>query len=194
MAAFAADLTRFTAPPDVTPMPVNGPPPTTPVRPARVLVSLATYNERDNIGPLIAEIHAVLPNADILVIDDNSPDGTGQLVDELAARDSRIHVLHRPGKLGLGTATLAAMNFAMERNYDYLQNMDADFSHPPRYLPGIHAGMATPARASVVGAKSINSARSVRTVPPSIPGPLTISGTRSPSSYRNCFPQAWLMP
>jgi dolichol-phosphate mannosyltransferase len=143
MAAFAADLTRFTAPPDVTPMPVNGPPPTTPVRPARVLVSLATYNERDNIGPLIAEIHAVLPNADILVIDDNSPDGTGQLVDELAARDSRIHVLHRPGKLGLGTATLAAMNFAMERNYDYLQNMDADFSHPPRYLPGIHAGMAT---------------------------------------------------
>src|SRR5262245_12817242 len=72
----------------------------------RLLVSLATYNERGNIGELIAAIHGVAPKADILVIDDNSPDGTGQLVDELAAKDQRILCLHRPGKLGLGTALL----------------------------------------------------------------------------------------
>jgi dolichol-phosphate mannosyltransferase len=108
-----------------------------------VLVSLATYNERDNLGPLIAEIHAALPHADVLVIDDNSPDGTGKLADDLAAADPRVKVLHRPGKLGLGTATLAAMEYAMANGYDYLQNMDADFSHPPRYLAGIQAGMAT---------------------------------------------------
>ena len=69
---------------------------------ARILVSIATYNERDNVGPLTREILAVVPAADILVIDDNSPDGTGKAADDLAAADSRIHVLHRPGKLGLG--------------------------------------------------------------------------------------------
>ncbi|MCU0705382.1 MAG: polyprenol monophosphomannose synthase [Fimbriiglobus sp.] len=111
--------------------------------PPRLLVSLATYNERDNLPPLIADIHAHAPHADILVIDDNSPDGTGRLADELAAADSRIKVMHRPGKLGLGTATLAAMRFAMENGYDLLQNLDADFSHPPRYLPGLLAGMAS---------------------------------------------------
>jgi len=109
---------------------------------SRLLVSLATYNERDNLEPLIQSVHEYVPNAEILVIDDNSPDGTGKLADELAAHDSRIHVLHRPGKLGLGTATLAAMQFAMDRNYDYLLNLDADFSHPPRYIPAILAGMS----------------------------------------------------
>lgn len=108
----------------------------------RILVSLATYNEATNIASLIGEIHKIVPAADVLVIDDNSPDGTGKIVDEMKANDPRIHVLHRPGKLGLGTATLAAMNFAMEHNYDYLQNMDADGQHPPRYLPGILAGMS----------------------------------------------------
>lgn len=107
----------------------------------RLLVSLATYNERDNLAKLIEEIHGQLPQADVLVIDDHSPDGTGELADELAARDPRIHVLHRPGKLGLGTAILAAMRYAMEQNYDLLINMDADFSHHPRYLPALVAGM-----------------------------------------------------
>jgi dolichol-phosphate mannosyltransferase len=107
----------------------------------RILVSLATYNERENLPPLIAEIQKILPDAHILVIDDNSPDGTGKVADELAANDSRIRVLHRPGKLGLGTALMAAMKYADENGYDYLQNMDADFSHPPRFLPGILAGM-----------------------------------------------------
>lgn len=108
---------------------------------SRLLVSLATYNERDNLAPLIAEILAVVPAAHVLVIDDNSPDGTGALADELAANDARIRVLHRPGKLGLGTALLTAMRTAMDQGYDYLLNMDADFSHPPRYVPGILAGM-----------------------------------------------------
>jgi dolichol-phosphate mannosyltransferase len=114
----------------------------TPQAEPRLLVSLATYNEAGNIASLIADIHAVVPHADILVIDDNSPDGTGKIVDEMRAKDPRIHVIHRPGKLGLGTATLAAMSYAMEHNYDYLQNMDADGQHPPRYLPGILAGMS----------------------------------------------------
>jgi len=108
----------------------------------RILVSLATYNEAGNIAALIGEIHKVVPAADILVIDDNSPDGTGRIVDEMKAKDPRIHAIHRPGKLGLGTATLAAMSYAMDHNYDYLQNMDADGQHPPRYLPGILAGMS----------------------------------------------------
>lgn len=108
----------------------------------RLLVSLATYNERDNIAPLVQAIHQQVPHADILIIDDNSPDGTGQLADDLASRDSQIHVLHRPGKLGLGTATVAAIQYAMEQYYDLLLNLDADFSHPPRYLPALLKGMA----------------------------------------------------
>jgi dolichol-phosphate mannosyltransferase len=106
-----------------------------------VLVSLATYNERDNLPALMREIHAQAPSADILVIDDNSPDGTGQLADELAAQDARVRVLHRPGKLGLGTAILAAVRYAIEQDYDLFVNMDADFSHPPRYLPALLDGM-----------------------------------------------------
>jgi dolichol-phosphate mannosyltransferase len=109
----------------------------------RILVSTATYNERDNLSRLIAEIHAAVPAADVLVVDDNSPDGTGKLADELSAADPRIHVLHRAGKLGLGTAILAGMGYAMDHGYDYFVNMDADFSHHPRYLPGLLAGMKT---------------------------------------------------
>ena len=107
----------------------------------RVLVSLATYNERDNLAPLIGEIRQAVSGADVLVIDDNSPDGTGRLADALAAADPHVQVLHRPGKLGLGTAILTAMRYAMDGGYDFLVNMDADFSHPPRYLPALLAGM-----------------------------------------------------
>jgi dolichol-phosphate mannosyltransferase len=106
-----------------------------------ILVSLATYNERDNLLPLVQGIRAELPHAHILVIDDNSPDGTGQAADEAAAADTRVHVLHRPGKLGLGTAILEAMRYAMEHDYELLINMDADFSHHPRYLPAMLEGM-----------------------------------------------------
>jgi dolichol-phosphate mannosyltransferase len=117
---------------DADPFPPPGP---------RLLVSLATYNERDNLTPLIAAIHAELPQADVLVIDDHSPDGTGALADALSRHDARVQVLHRPGKLGLGTAILAAMRYAIDQSYDLLVNLDADLSHPPRYLPALVAGM-----------------------------------------------------
>jgi dolichol-phosphate mannosyltransferase len=107
----------------------------------RILVSLATYNERDNLEPLTRGIHAAVPTADVLVIDDGSPDGTGQVADGLAAADPRVRVLHRLGKQGLGSALLAAMRLAMREDYDLLINMDADFSHHPRYLPALLAGM-----------------------------------------------------
>jgi dolichol-phosphate mannosyltransferase len=108
----------------------------------RILVSVATYNESDNLVPLVRAIHEMLPRADVLIIDDNSPDGTGGLADEMAARDRRIRVVHRAGKLGLGTAIVAAMRFAIKNGYDQLVNMDADFSHHPRYLPALLGGMA----------------------------------------------------
>jgi dolichol-phosphate mannosyltransferase len=106
-----------------------------------VLVSMATYNERENLAALVRDIHAVVPAADVLITDDSSPDGTGRLADELAAADRRVQVVHRSGKMGLGTAILAAMHYAMDRNYDMLINMDADFSHQPRYLPALLSGM-----------------------------------------------------
>jgi dolichol-phosphate mannosyltransferase len=107
----------------------------------RILVSLATYNERDNLSSLVREIHAAVPAADVLITDDNSPDGTGRLAEQLADADPRIHVAHRAGKLGLGTAILAGMRYALDRDYDLFVNMDADFSHHPRYLPALLAGM-----------------------------------------------------
>ena len=107
----------------------------------RILISLATYNERENLPALVQEIHAIVPSADVLVIDDHSPDGTGELADELSRADPRVHVLHRPGKLGLGTAILAGVHYAFAHRYDLFVNMDADFSHHPRYLPALLAGM-----------------------------------------------------
>ena len=107
----------------------------------RTLITIATYNEIENLPLLVEEIFAVAPQADVLVIDDNSPDGTGRWCDERSAVDSRIHCLHRPGKLGLGTATIAAMRYAIEGDYAFMLNMDADFSHHPRYIPAILAGM-----------------------------------------------------
>ncbi len=107
----------------------------------RILVSICTYNERDNLAPLVGEIRRILPQADVLVVDDNSPDGTGQLAEELRRADPKIFIEHRTGKLGLGTAILAAMHCAMDRNYDLLINMDADFSHSPGCLPALVAGM-----------------------------------------------------
>ncbi|HEU5347275.1 MAG TPA: polyprenol monophosphomannose synthase, partial [Ktedonobacterales bacterium] len=88
-----------------------------------------------NIVNLVHDIKSIVPSVDILVIDDNSPDGTGSIADNLAERDASIHVLHRPGKLGLGTAYLAGFRYAIEQGYDLVFEMDADFSHNPTYLP-----------------------------------------------------------
>lgn len=98
------------------------------------LVFTATYNEADNVENLLNEIFSHLPDVDILIVDDHSPDGTGPLLDQLAAKNSRIHVVHRPSKLGLGTAHLLAMKYALHHNYEHLITMDADFSHNPKYL------------------------------------------------------------
>jgi dolichol-phosphate mannosyltransferase len=100
-----------------------------------VLVIIPTYNERDNLSQATAAVHELLPEAHILVVDDNSPDGTGQLADELASAHSYIKVLHRPGKQGLGTAYVAGFRQALAEGYHYVFEMDCDFSHDPKYLP-----------------------------------------------------------
>ena len=108
---------------------------------ARTLIAIATYNEIESLPRLIEDIQNRMPEADILIVDDNSPDGTGQWADDKAAADVRMHVLHRSGKLGLGTATIAGMEYAIDNGYEYLVTMDADNSHHPRYLKAIVAGM-----------------------------------------------------
>ena len=105
------------------------------------LVTVATYNEIENLPKLVDAIFEVAPEVDVLVIDDNSPDGTGRWCDERAGADPRVRCLHREGKLGLGTATMAGMRYGIEQGYRYVLNIDADFSHPPRYLPDLLAGM-----------------------------------------------------
>jgi dolichol-phosphate mannosyltransferase len=100
----------------------------------RAVVCLPTYDERENLEPIVAAILAAAP-VDILVIDDNSPDGTGQLADAIAAREPRVRVLHRKGKEGLGKAYLHGFRVALDAGYDLILEMDADFSHDPSYLP-----------------------------------------------------------
>ncbi len=109
--------------------------------PKRTLITIATYNEIENLPALVEAIFAIEPNVDLLVIDDASPDGTGKWCHEQSAKDDRIHCLHRSGKLGLGTATIAGMRHALEHGYELVLNMDADFSHHPRYIPALLAGM-----------------------------------------------------
>jgi dolichol-phosphate mannosyltransferase len=112
-----------------------------PLAAPRTLVSLATYNERDNLEALVHGVRHHAPGADVLVTDDNSPDGTGRLADELAATRPWLRVRHRRGKLGLGSAMTGAMQEAMARGYELLVTMDADGSHAPQYLPDLLAGM-----------------------------------------------------
>jgi dolichol-phosphate mannosyltransferase len=107
----------------------------------RVLISLATYNEADNLRPLVEAIRDQAPHASLLLIDDASPDGTGRIADDLARTLPDVHVIHRSGKQGLGTAYVLAMRFAIEGGYEYYMNLDADFSHPPRFIPALLAGM-----------------------------------------------------
>lgn len=101
----------------------------------RVLVIIPTYNEAANIGPITARLRAAVPAADLLIVDDNSPDGTGELADELAVDDEQIHVLHRQVKDGLGGAYLAGFGWGLERGYDVLLEHDADGSHRPEDVP-----------------------------------------------------------
>ncbi len=105
----------------------------------RSIVVIPTYNERENLGALVAAVLATDPMLDILVVDDNSPDGTGALADELARHSDRVRVLHRPGKSGLGAAYLAGFAYALDRDYECILEMDADFSHDPADLPRLLA-------------------------------------------------------
>jgi dolichol-phosphate mannosyltransferase len=101
----------------------------------RTLVALATYNEIENLPGLVEEVLRVLPDADVLVVDDNSPDGTGTWCDGRASTEPRLRCLHRPGKMGLGSATLAAARSAIDGGYDVFVTLDADWSHDPKHLP-----------------------------------------------------------
>jgi len=101
----------------------------------KTLLIIPTYNEVENLPPLLNEIFKYAPETDILIVDDNSPDGTGELVDKISEENTSVHVLHRAGKLGLGTAYIAGFKYAIAHDYDAAFEMDADFSHDPRYLP-----------------------------------------------------------
>ncbi len=99
------------------------------------LIIIPTYKEKENIERLVRTLFDLGQEIEILIVDDNSPDGTGDTADRLVAQDSRIHVLHRPGKLGLGSAYIQGFKFALDHGYDLIFEMDADFSHDPSYIP-----------------------------------------------------------
>ncbi len=101
----------------------------------RALIVVPTYNERDNVAEVVERFLAIAPEVELLFVDDASPDGTGEVIDAIGAANGRVHVLHRAGKLGLGTAYLDGFHWGLERGFDYLLQMDADFSHDPRYVP-----------------------------------------------------------
>ncbi|MBL4637292.1 MAG: polyprenol monophosphomannose synthase [Kofleriaceae bacterium] len=121
---------------------------------AGAIICIPTFNERENLPLIVPAVLEALPEANILVVDDNSPDGTGDLADEIANQDSRVHVLHREGKKGLGKAYLAAFEWALERDYEFIFEFDADFSHKPEYLPGLLELLRTEADV-VVGSRRI---------------------------------------
>jgi dolichol-phosphate mannosyltransferase len=118
------------------------------------LVCIPTYDERENLPRIVPAVLEVLPGADVLVIDDSSPDGTGDLADRMAGDDPRIHVLHRAGKEGLGRAYLAGFAWALERDYRHVFELDADFSHDPAYLPAMVGRLARGADV-VVGSRRV---------------------------------------
>jgi len=101
----------------------------------RIVVIIPTFNERANLSPIVARVRSSVPEADVLVADDNSPDGTGEIADELAAHDDHVRVMHRLGKEGLGAAYLAGFAWALQEGYDVVVEMDADGSHQPEQLP-----------------------------------------------------------
>jgi dolichol-phosphate mannosyltransferase len=116
-------------------------PASTPAPPVRTLVAIATYNEFENLPRLVEEIIRHSPGVELLVVDDNSPDGTGRWCDQFSTVESRFHVVHRAGKLGLGTAIVEAIRYAVEKDFDFLVTLDADFSHAPNDIPGMIQGM-----------------------------------------------------
>lgn len=109
----------------------------------RALVVIPTYNEIDNISDIIRDVLASHPAVEVLVVDDNSPDGTGAAVQSLQAKDARVHLLEREGKMGLGTAYCAGFMYGLQHHYDFIFEMDADFSHDPKEIPRFLSEMNT---------------------------------------------------
>jgi dolichol-phosphate mannosyltransferase len=107
----------------------------------RIVIVMPTYNERQNVESIAGRVRAALPEADLLVVDDNSPDGTGDLADKLAETDPHVQVMHRTDKAGLGRAYIAGFGWALERGYDVIIEMDADGSHQPEHLPSLVAAL-----------------------------------------------------
>ena len=108
---------------------------------SRIVIVMPTYNERQNVESIAGRVRAALPAADLLVVDDNSPDGTGDLADKLAEADPHVQVMHRTSKAGLGKAYIAGFGWALERGYDVIVEMDADGSHQPEHLPSLVAAV-----------------------------------------------------
>lgn len=123
----------------------------------RALVIIPTYDERENVGPISRAVRAACPDADILFVDDNSPDGTGALIDALAAESPRIHAIHREGKNGLGRAYITGFKWALAHGFEFIFEMDADFSHNPAELP--HFLEAARSAHLVIGSRYIGGIR-----------------------------------
>ncbi len=120
----------------------------------RTLIVTPTYNEKDNLGRFVDAVRSAFPEADLMIVDDNSPDGTGAVADAIAAKDGQVKVMHRPGKLGLGTAYTQAFKIGMAEGYDRFFEMDADLSHDVRYLPAFVAALDDGADV-VIGSRNI---------------------------------------
>ncbi len=118
-------------------------------RVARPLICIPTYNEAGNILSLIERVHTAAPDSDVLVVDDASPDGTGELVRDRMLKDAQLEVMSRPGKLGLGTAYMAGFAFSLQHGYDGALTMDSDFSHPPERIPALMAAVQAGADVAV---------------------------------------------
>ncbi|CAM01593.1 dolichol-phosphate mannosyltransferase [Saccharopolyspora erythraea NRRL 2338] len=128
--------------------------------PGSAVVVIPTYNERDNLGPIVDRLLTALPQVHVLVVDDGSPDGTGEVADRLAAADERVHVMHRTQKAGLGAAYVAGFEWALQRDYEAVIEMDADGSHSPEELPRLFAVLAAGADV-VIGSRYVPGGRVV---------------------------------
>jgi dolichol-phosphate mannosyltransferase len=117
--------------------------------PLRTLIAIPTYNERESVVAIVEAVRAAVPDATVMVVDDSSPDGTGTLADELAARDPQVRVLHRPGKEGLGAAYLELFGLALAEGWERIVQMDADFSHDPKDVPRLLAALESGADLAV---------------------------------------------
>jgi dolichol-phosphate mannosyltransferase len=121
----------------------------------KILATLPTYNEAGNIQPLVAELLATDERLEVLVVDDNSPDGTWQIVQDLALQEPRVHLLHRTAERGRGTAGIAAFTWARDNGYDAAVEMDADYSHHPRFIPSLLAPLESGEADIVVGSRLV---------------------------------------